>query len=86
MEKWQKYQPLAADLANQWKEEQVRVRVRVAVVPVVFGDFGLVRGLRANLEKSGVLAPEEINHFMRNAQRDVLCSAVRMIKRHLSLE
>ena len=79
MEKQRKYQELAADLATQYDG------YRVHVFPVVIGNLGLIRGLRRHLETSQVMSNAEIHNFMGHAQREVLCSAVKIIKRHMTM-
>lgn len=79
-EKCAKYQELAADLARQ------RKGYKVTVVAVVLGDLGIVQDLRRQLRRSGVLTEKAIWEFMRHAQREVLCAAVKIIKRHMSFE
>lgn len=83
-QKGAKYQALAADLAKQWEGYKVRA------IPVVVGDLGLMEGLQNHLkrsersERSELLSPKDISHFLREAQREVLCVAARLIRRHLS--
>ncbi len=76
-EKKAKYQELAADLATQWRG------CGVTVTPVVLGDLGLVAGLARHLGRSGVLKDEAIAGFMGHAQREVLCAAIQILKRHM---
>ena len=78
-EKWSKYQELAADLAQQWKG------FRVLVIPIVVGDLGLVVGMRKQLEKTELFTDGESERLVRAIQRDVLCSAVRIIRRHMAV-
>lgn len=73
-----KYQELAADLACQWKGFQVQV------IPIVIGDLGLIVGLREHLRKAKILNEGEIDQLIREAQREALCSAVRIIRRHMA--
>ena len=79
-EKRAKYQELAADLVNQWPG------FRAVVIPVVIGDLGVIESLRKHLKRSRLLSDVAIQRFMAEAQRETLCSAVRLIKRHLALE
>ncbi len=80
-QKKMKYQELAADLATQFPE------YRVTVTPVVIGTRGLIAGLKDHLRKSqrksGVFKEEEVQSFVSIAQREVLCSGVQMIQRHM---
>ena len=76
-EKFYKYQELAADLATQhhgW---------RVVVVPIVIGSLGTLRSLRQNLNGLALFTQREVNRLAKELQFEVLCSAVRIIRRHL---
>lgn len=66
------------DLANQWPH------YKVAVTPVVLGDLGIIAGLSHHLRESGVLNERAIRDFVGHAQREVLCAAVQIIKRHMT--
>ncbi len=59
---------------------------RVVIVPVVLGDLGLVRNLRRFMAKAKILNAEEITRFAAEAQREVLCWNVKLIKRLLVTE
>lgn len=77
-EKRNKYQAFARDLATQnpgWK---------VSVSPWVFGDLGLIVGLRKEIQDTGLLEGKELENLIRNCQREVLCSAVRIIRSSLA--
>ncbi len=76
-EKKRKYQALAADLAKRWKE------YRIMVIPVVIGSMGLVTDLRSQLDRANIFDPKEITKLMGEMQREALCGAVRIIKRHM---
>ncbi len=78
-QKLAKYQELAADLAKQCPGK------RVKVVPVVFGALGSVTNIRKRLRTSQSLSQEAIMEIVREGQRETLCSAVRLVKRHMSL-
>ncbi len=80
VEKRAKYGDLAADLAKQWEG------YRVVIVPVVLGDLGLIRNLRRYMAKAKILSAEEITRFAAEAQREVLCWNVKLIKRLLVTE
>ena len=56
------------------------------VVPVVLGDLGTITGLRENLKRAKILTPREMDRFMASAQREVLCSAIKITKRHFSTD
>ena len=78
-EKMEKYQEFARDLATQhqgWK---------VSVYPLVVGDLASLAGFREELGKTH-LTKREISFLARNCQFEALCSAVRIIRRHLSNE
>ena len=78
-QKRRKYQELAADLSHQWPG------YRIEVIPVVVGDLGLITNMRKLLKKSHIFREKEISRLMSDVQREVLCSAVRIIKRHMTL-
>ena len=75
--KRQKYQALAADLANQWGH-------RVKVIPVVIGVLGTVKNARTLLKEVHFLNSQQISHFLATAQRETVTSAVQIIKRHMT--
>ena len=77
-EKRGKYRELAADLATQWPGWKVQT------TPVVVGDLGSLGSLREELSGLQLFTRKEILRFARNAQFEVLCSAVRILRRHLS--
>lgn len=77
-EKQAKYGDLVADLARQWQG------YKVVIVPVVIGDLGLVYNLRRQTRKGKLLNPTEIKKFAAEAQREVLCWAVKILKRTLA--
>ena len=70
-----KYDRLAADLAQHWG-------YRVIVASIVIGDLGTIVGLRRNLTKACLLTAEQISNMMAGLQRETLCGAVHIIKRH----
>lgn len=70
-EKQAKYGDLAADLARQWQG------YRVVVIPVVIGDLC---NLRRQMKKGKLLNTQEIERFAAEAQREVLCWAVKILK------
>ena len=79
-EKKEKYQEFARDLATQhqgWK---------VLVYLLVVGDLASLAGFREELGKTHLLTKREISFLARNCQFEALCSAVRIIRRHLSNE
>ncbi len=76
-EKRAKYSDLAADLAHQWQG------YRITVVPVVVGDLGVIRNLRRYMKQAKILDTKEIAKFAAEAQREVLCWNVKLIKRTL---
>ena len=77
-QKSDEYQELAADLATQHREW------RVVVVPIVIGCLGTLRELRGNLYGLGLFTRREVNRLAREIQFEVLCSGVRLIRRHLA--
>ncbi len=78
IEKRAKYADLAADLAKQWQG------YRVVTIPVVLGDLGLVRNLKRFMKDAKLLTDREIATFAAEAQREVLCWTVKLLKRTLS--
>ena len=72
-------QELAADLSHQWPG------YRIEVILVVVGDLGLITNMRKHLKKSHIFREIEISRLMSDVLREVLCSAVRIIKRHMTL-
>ena len=78
-EKFQKYQKLAADMRTQFRG------YRIKVVPMIIGALGRVDTLLEDLRGIPKLSrgAEEV---MRVMQRTVLCLAVRILRRHLSIE
>ena len=76
-EKRGKYQELARDLATQW------AGWKTSVVPIVVGDLGSLAGFRKELKGTGLLSSREVSFLARNCQFEVLCSAVRIIRRQL---
>lgn len=79
-EKRAKYDDLAADLAKQWPG------YKIVIVPVVIGDLGLIRNLRKFLARAKILNTQEIAKFAAEAQREVLCWNVKLLKRTLVSE
>lgn len=78
-QKTDKYQELAADLATQnpgW---------RVVVVPIVAGCLGTLRTLRDNLNGLGIFTRKETSRLVKEIQFEVLCSAARLLRRHLAM-
>ena len=73
-----KYLELAADLAHQWPG------YRIEVIPVVVGDLGIIGNLKNHLTRSGLLDDTAIKRVMKEMQTEVLCGAVRIIKRHMT--
>ena len=82
VEKRGKYQELAADLATQERT----ITYKVVVVPVVLGDLGTITGLKKNLKRAKLLTDEEMDRFMASAQREVLCAAIKITKRHFTTD
>ena len=73
VEKRGKYQELAADLATQERT-------------VVLGDLGTITGLKKNLKRAKLLTDEEMDRFMSSAQREVICAAIKITKRHFTTD
>ena len=81
-----KYQELAADLANQHKDNVREKRIyKVKVTPVVVATMGLVCNLHSELMESGLLKKEQADRITEELQREALCSLVRIVKRHNTL-
>ena len=78
-EKFQKYQKLAADMRKQFRG------YRIKVVPMIIGALGTVDTLLEDLRGIPKLSKSAVE-VMRAMQRTVLCSAVRILRRHLSVE
>ena len=78
-EKFQKYQKLAADMRKQFRG------YRIKVVPMIIGALGTVDTLLEDLRGIPKLSKRGVE-VMRAMQRTVLCSAVRILRRHLSVE
>ena len=57
-----KYQPLAADVAKQWK-------LKARVIPVVFGVLGTVRQTRQSLSQLHFLNKTQITSFPYNSTK-----------------
>ena len=77
-QKFDKYQDLAPDLATQ------HPRWSVEVVPMVAGYLGTLWNLRSNLYGLNLFTRSEANRLCGEIQFEVLCSAVRLIRRHLA--
>ena len=77
-QKSEKYQELAVDLATQHRGW------RVVVVPIVVGCLGTLKELRDNLYGLGLFTRREVARLAREIQYEVLCSGVRLIRRHLA--
>ena len=78
-EKFQKYQKLAADMRKQFRG------YRIKVVPMIIGALGTVDTLLEDLRGIPKLSKSAVE-VMRAMQRTVLCLAVRILRRHLSVE
>ena len=78
-EKFQKYQKLAADMRKQFRG------YRIKVVPMIIGALGTVDTLLEDLRGIPKLS-RGVVEVMRAMQRTVLCSAVRILRQHLSVE
>ena len=78
-EKFQKYQKLAAEMRNQFRG------YRIKVVPMIIGALRTVETLLEDLRGIPKLSKSAVE-VMRAMQRTVLCSAVRILRRHLSVE
>ena len=79
LEKRSKYQDLGADLDRQNPGFAVRV------VPVVFGDLGMVGQLRQHFRGSQLFGDGETNGLTQAIQREVRCSSVKILQRHFTL-
>lgn len=73
LEKKAKYQNLAADLAKVWKGYRVTID----------GRPGADDRLKRHLKRAKILDSTEIRKFMKAAQRETICSAVKIIERHM---
>ena len=78
-EKFQKYQKLAADMRKQFRG------YRIKVVPMIVGALGTVETLLEDFRGIPKLSKSAVE-VMRAMQRTVLCSVVRILRRHLSVE
>ena len=78
-EKFQKYQKLAADMRKQFRG------YRIKVVLMIIGALGTVDTLWEDLRGIPKLS-KDVVEVMRVMQRTVVCSAVRILRRHLSVE
>ena len=78
-EKFQEYQKLAAEMREQFRGN------RIKVVPMVIGALGTVDTLPEDLRSIPKLSKGAVE-VMRAMQRSVLCWAVRILRRHLSVE
>lgn len=79
-QKFDKCQSLAANLATQhpgW---------RVDVIPMVAGCLGTLQSLRPNFCGLDLFTKREINLFCKEIQFEVLCSAMRLVRRHLTCD
>ena len=54
-------------------------------VPVVMGDLGTVGQLRHHLRQSQLLDSQQVNRLTKEIQREVICSGIRIAKRHFVL-
>ena len=70
---------LAADMTKQFSG------YRIKVVPMIIGALGTVEMLLEDLRGIPKLSKSAVE-VMRAIQRTVLCSAVRILRRHLSVE
>ena len=57
---------------------------RVVVVPMVVGCLGTLREMRKNIDGLGLFTHREVSRLCREIQFEVLCSAARIIRRHLA--
>ena len=78
-EKFQKYQKLVADMRKQFRG------YRIKVVPMIIGALGTLDTLLEDLRGIPKLS-RGVVEVMRAMQRTVLCSAVRILRQHLSVE
>ncbi len=69
---------LAADLAKRWKGYRI-----INGRPSCHGSMGLITDLRSQLDRANIFDPKEITKLMGEMQREALCGAVRIIKRHM---
>ena len=73
-----KYWELAADLAIQ------HPGCKVDIFPVVVGSLGTLRSFRENIGHVGMCMKREVLRLVCDVQFEVLCFAVRLLRRHFS--
>ena len=78
-EKFRKYQKLAADMRKQFRG------YRIKAVLMIIGALGTVDTLWEDLRGIPKLS-KDVVEVMRVMQRSAFCSAVRILRRHLSVE
>ena len=78
MEKQQKYEELAADLALQFLGNKVKS------VPLVIGNLGSIGDLAKSLDSTKLFIPKEREAVLCSMQTRVLYSSTRILKQHLS--
>ena len=76
---FQKYQKLVADMRKHFRG------YRIKVVPMIIGALGTVDTLLEDLRGIPKLS-RSVVEVMRAMQRTVLCSALRILRGHLSVE
>ena len=54
------------------------------MVPIVVGCLGTLKELRDNLYGLGLFTRREVARLAREIEYEVLCSGVRLIRRHLA--
>ena len=74
-----KYQKLAAEMRKQFRGYRIRV------VPMIIGALGTVDTLLEDLRGFPKLSKGAVE-VMRAMQRSVLCSAVKILRKHLFVE
>ena len=78
-EKARKYAEFAADLATQHPGWQVKTAV------LVVGALGSMGSLRKQLAGTNLFTEQQVRRVARECQLEALCSAVRLLRRHLVL-
>ena len=78
-EKFQKYQKLAAEMRIQFRGYRIKVFL------MIIGALGTVNTLLEDLRGIPKLSKGAVE-VMKVMQRTVLCSAVRILRKHLSVE
>ena len=83
------WEPLVMEREREKREKygelaRQRIGCRVSTIPLMVGDPGLLGGgLDGHIGRAGMLKKDEGQALISSLQREVLCSAVRIIKRFM---